>query len=174
MAHIHGTVDVQINEASQPIHNTFPVFFSHARDNVLNRTVIIFLLIRQQLERIDQMFRKPCALNTFASSSFVPSWTILLGALHSYLPPHTTHHQLQCLNFISCHFLVSSAYSFEGPSHPLLRCRGFPHHIGTTSHTFVCSDLLRDLPDRRLLLPLTLSLPLLRGIFPNLLCLCPF
>ena len=43
-----------------------------------------------------------CALKTFASSSFVPSCTnrILLGALHSYFPLHTAHHQLQCHFFL--------------------------------------------------------------------------
>ena len=41
---------VQINEASQPVHNTFPASFSQARNNVLHRTVTISLMIRQQLE----------------------------------------------------------------------------------------------------------------------------
>ena len=43
-----------------------------------------------------------CALNTFASLASVSSCTTstLLGALHSCLPPHTAHHQLQCFFFL--------------------------------------------------------------------------
>ena len=78
-----------------------PLFISQARNNVLNRTITISLLVRQQLERIDQILTHKVLCGT-ASSSFVPSCTtrILLGALHSYLPPHTAHHQLQCLFFL--------------------------------------------------------------------------
>ena len=54
-----GTMIVQVSEASQHVHNTFPASFLQARNNVLNRTVTIFLLVRQQPERIDQIFTKP-------------------------------------------------------------------------------------------------------------------
>ena len=77
-----------------------------ACDDNLNRAVTIFLLVRQQLERID-LSHSPngaaCALNTFASWAFTPSCTtsILLGALHIRVclhKPHTT--QLQCFFFL--------------------------------------------------------------------------
>ena len=59
MAHLHGTIIVRCNEASETIRDTFPAFFfSQARNSVLNRTITVSLLVRQQLERIDQVLTK--------------------------------------------------------------------------------------------------------------------
>ena len=58
VAHVHWTVIVRCNEASQSVRNTFPAFLFQAHENVLNRTFTIFLLVRQQLERIHQVFTK--------------------------------------------------------------------------------------------------------------------
>ena len=64
----------------------FSVSFFQARHYALNRALTIRLLIRQQLQRVDQI---------------VTSCTtcVLLCDLHSYLPPHNAHHQLQCFFF---------------------------------------------------------------------------
>ena len=58
VAHLHCIVIVRCNEASQSDRNTFPAVLFQAQDNVLNRTVTIIVLVRQQLERFDQVVTK--------------------------------------------------------------------------------------------------------------------
>ena len=77
---------------------------------------------------------------------------------------------------ISSFATFSASFSEHFPA-AALHCKvTSQHHLGTTSHIHTSSDLLQNLPEKRLLLPLTLSsfLPLPRRIFQNLLCLCPF
>ena len=56
MAHIRGRVVVNFNKVSQALHNSFPSCFTKASYNTLDWVITIFLLVRQQLERIDQIF----------------------------------------------------------------------------------------------------------------------
>ena len=58
VAHLHCTVIVRCNEASQSVRDAFPTFLIQALNNFLNGTFTVFLLVRQQLERIDQVFTK--------------------------------------------------------------------------------------------------------------------
>ena len=46
VAHLHCTVIVRCNEASQSVRNTFPAFLFQANDNISNRTLTISLLVR--------------------------------------------------------------------------------------------------------------------------------
>ena len=60
---------ILFDETSYPFHDAFSAYFVQACDDALNRAVTIFLLVRQQLERIDQVVTQPqaaCASNTFA------------------------------------------------------------------------------------------------------------
>ena len=54
VANLHGTMIVLGNEASQTVRNTFPTFFSQACPKMLDWTIAISLLVRQQLE-LDQI-----------------------------------------------------------------------------------------------------------------------
>ena len=56
MAHVQGTVIVNLKKNSQALHNSFAASFTLACYYTLDRAIYIFLLVRQQLERIDQNF----------------------------------------------------------------------------------------------------------------------
>ena len=55
MTHVQRTVVVHFEETSQSIHNAFSASFLQARHNALIRAVSIRLLLRQQLERVNQV-----------------------------------------------------------------------------------------------------------------------
>ena len=110
VTHLHCTVIVRRNKASQPIRNTFPAFLFKAHDNVLNRAVTIFLLVRQQLERIDQVFAK---------------------SLHDHVRPKNLHFIFDCAelhhqNPVGCSPFIS--FSTTPPTAVLLR-RRYPPNV---------------------------------------------
>ena len=55
MAHVHGTAIINSNEVSQALHNSSSASFTKACYNTLDWAIAIFLQVRQQLERIDQV-----------------------------------------------------------------------------------------------------------------------
>ena len=59
MTHVHRTTVIRLEKASQPVHDASSASFVHACYNALNRAITIFLLVRQQLERIDQVVTQP-------------------------------------------------------------------------------------------------------------------
>ena len=77
MAHVQGTVTVNFEIVSQALHNSFSASFTKACYNTLDWAITIFLLVRQQLERIGQVFTQTlrsrmrfenlCLLKTFSS-----------------------------------------------------------------------------------------------------------
>ena len=53
--HVHSTVIVCFGESSQPVPDASSASFVHACYNALDRTITIFLLVRQELWRIGQV-----------------------------------------------------------------------------------------------------------------------
>ena len=105
VTHLHCTVLFRRNKASQPIRNTFPAFLFQAHYYVLNRTVTIFLLVRQQLERTDQVFTK---------------------SLHDRVRPNNSRFIFECTelhhhNMVGCSPFIS--FSTTPPTAVLLRRR---------------------------------------------------
>ena len=94
MNHVHRTMVIRFDESSWPAHDATFASFVQACYNTLNRTIAIFLLVRQQLEHIYQVVTQPqrccvCFEHTLTSLALAPICTtsILFGALHSYWPP---------------------------------------------------------------------------------------
>ena len=56
VAHLQGTMIIDFKKVSQALHNSFSVSFTKACYNTLDWAISIFLLVGQQLERIDPVF----------------------------------------------------------------------------------------------------------------------
>ena len=56
VSYLKGTMVVNHYEISQPIREPFPAPLTEVRHDVLHEAVSIFLLVRQQLQRIGQFF----------------------------------------------------------------------------------------------------------------------
>ena len=59
MTHVHRTAGIRLEKASQPVHDASAASFVHACYNALNQAITLFLLVRQQLERIDHVVTQP-------------------------------------------------------------------------------------------------------------------
>ena len=150
MAHLRGCMIVQLNEAFQPVHDTFPASFSQAHNNVLNRTVAITLLVRQTLERIDQFFTQSLwdcmRLGTdFLGSSLQHGWTRThLSLTVTLVKVHAD--QTSLLSVVSSEFFQAQALRGASASDhsqcwcDLVRCDSFLNVVGVkkTPSVFVC------------------------------------
>ena len=58
VSNLKGTLVVNLCEFSQPMHEALPAPLTEVRHDVLNEAVSIFLLVRQQLQRVNQISAK--------------------------------------------------------------------------------------------------------------------
>ena len=135
LTNVNCTVVVNFDKTSWSVHDSFSASYMLACDDVwvgLSQSVHWFA---KSLSALNKWSHNPngaaCALHTFVSLALVPSCTtsILLGALHSYWPPHTAHHQQQCFFFL----LMSSPCPVE--THQTLSFKVKLLHCGQTKHT---------------------------------------
>ena len=105
---------VHRDEVPQAVRETFPASFAEVCHNALLETVSILFLIREQFQRIDQIFaqalRYRMRFEDFACSTLSPVCTTksLFGCFQSYFSPQIAHHQLVYFCPVETHQTKSS------------------------------------------------------------------
>ena len=97
---------IRLDKTSQPVHHASSTSFVQACCNALNRAITIFLLVRQQLERIDQVVTQPqrrcvrCEDLRFTGTDTELHHQYLFGRSPFVLASTSRTHQLQCFLFL--------------------------------------------------------------------------
>ena len=147
MSYFYGTMIVNLCQFSQPLREALPAPLTEVRHDVLYEAVSIFLLVRQQLQRINQMSAKALRYCMRPED---------LGPVNTFA---CLHHQEPVWLFPIIFFLHRSHTTIPRLSFPLSTFQGekamFHHSVRAVS--FIASfHLLQELPGWRCQLPLIL------------------